>query len=91
MKVGFGTPEFYELKHIIIGKFFTNFFPAMYFLTLFNTLLKNEKGQKMQILAKITQISEKLKKSKKNFFFIRGKPNIKNVDVSIFEQRLSFF
>ena len=79
--------EFYELKHIIIGQFFTNFFPAMYFLTLFNTLLKNEKGQKMQIWAKITQISEKLKKSKKKIIFIRGKPNIKNVDVSILESQ----
>ena len=40
----------------------------MYFSIPFNTVLKNEKGQKMQILAKITQISEKLKKSKKIFF-----------------------
>ena len=49
----------------------------MYFLTLFNTLLKNEKGQKMQIWAKITQISETLKKSKKNFFFHSGQTKYK--------------
>jgi len=33
----------------------------------------------------------KIEKIEKKIFFIWGKPNIKNVDVSIFEQMVSFF